>query len=233
MNVQLLYQNLSYGVFQNLALSGEGSGDIVESKRPMVIMAANEALLRLYSRFVLREKDCIIQMQDGVTNYHLKKRFAVMTQPQVEKRPYILDLPLEPFEEDVIKVLAVYTSTGKQLVLNDEDQEFSVFTPQDKVLQVPRPITGAALSVSFQARHVKLDYEKLDQPIEVPDVLEGALYSYIAYKVFTDMGTAEQQAKGITHYENYDAICTEVADRGHTTSSISSVVQKFQKRGFV
>lgn len=232
MDIKGLYQALSYGVLQNLSMSGEGSGDIMEAKRPQVIQAANEALLRIYSRFNLREKDCIIAMQDGVTNYHLRKRFAVMTEPRVEKRPYIIDLPLEPFEEDVIKVLAVYTSTGKQLVLNDEDQSFSVFTPQDTVLQVPRPITGAALSVTYQARHVTLDHTKLDQPIEIPAILEGALFAHIGFTIFTNMGTAEQQAKGMTHFENFTAICDGIDDRGQTTVNISSLVQKFEKRGF-
>jgi hypothetical protein len=232
MNVQELYQNLSYGALSNLAMSNSGSGDIVEARRPSVILAANEALLRLYSRFTLKEKDCVIRMVDGVTNYHLRKRFAIWTRPQVEKTPYILDMPLEPFEEDVIKITSVFDSSGHSLPLNDDDQSFAVFTPQADILQVPRPILGGALSIVYQARHEKLDHTKLEQPIEVPDVLEGAFLSYTAFKIFSSMGTAEATAKAMEHNENYEAICTEVVDRELITVSISSLVRKFEKRGY-
>lgn len=233
MNIKDLYARLSYGPLQNLAMSGQGSGDIIPSKRESVTIAANEALLRLYSQFLLKENDCVVRMLAGVTNYHLKKRFALMTMPQVEKYPYILDLPLEPFEEDVIKVLAVYTSAGQKLKLNDPDQHFAVFTPQATILQVPRPDIGGALSVSYQARHTPLVANELEQPIELPEVLEGAFLSYVAFQIFSGIGTAEANAKSMEHHEIYTKICNDVIDRELVATSNSSRVHKFITRGFV
>lgn len=232
MQIKDLYRNLSYGVLKNLAMSGEGSGDIREKDRGSVILAANEALLRLYSRFLLREKDVMIQMVDGITNYHLLKRFAQFTDPQVEEYPYIYDMALEPFEEDVIKVLAVYNSDGFQLPLNDNEAPWSLFTPQATVLQVPNPEPNKALAVLYQARHPELEADKIEQPIELPYVLHGAFYNYIGYQIYTDIGTAESLSKAMLLLQNYNTICDDAVANDTVQTSIATSNSRFEKRGW-
>ena len=129
MNIEDLFRNLSYGELSNLALSVEGSGTIVESARPKIVTYANDALTRLHTRFPLRTKDVLIEMYAHITNYHLLPRFARSTSPQVEKYPYILDLPLEPFVDEVIQIESVFDTYGCNLPLNDGGNCHSVFTP--------------------------------------------------------------------------------------------------------
>jgi hypothetical protein len=233
MNVNQLYQNLSYGEFSNLAMSGEGSGTIIEAYRPRVILAANEALLRLYGRYILKERDVVIEQMVGITNYHLNKRFAQMTKPQVEKKLYIKDMALEPFEDDVIKILCVYNSFGVELPLNDPELVDSLFTPQANVLQVPRVQPGVALSVQYQASHVPLDHIELEQPIELPTVLHGALTAYTAYKIFSQINTAESNAKAQEHFANYESICQGAVEGDLIGTSISATNTRFTKRGWI
>lgn len=230
--IESLYRDLSYGEFSNLALSNDGGGTIQEAAQPKIIVAANEGLLRLHSQFVLKERDVIIEQVLGITNYHLLRRFAESTLPKVEDHTYIKDMGLEPFEEDVIKILAVYDSCGVELPLNDLELCSSLFCPQANVLQVPKPDHGKPLSIMYQARHVRLDEKDLLQPIELPDVLWGALTAFVAYKVFSQMNTVESTNKAQEHYSNYTAICQEAIDRDLVSTSGSTTNTRFDKRGW-
>ena len=214
-------------------MSNDGNGTIKEEAKPKIILAANEALLRLHTQFVLKENNVMIEMVEHITNYHLRKRFAECTEPRVEKYTYIKDLPLEPFEEDVIKILSVYNSFGHPLPLNDEGDPRSVFTPQSTVLQVPHTSAFNSLSLVYQAKHVPLVHTEDEQPIELPDVLYGAFRSYIAYKVFSSMGTQDSTAKAMEHEAFYQSIVDETIDRDSVNTSVSESNNKFGKRGFV
>lgn len=233
MNIKDLYRNLSHGVLKNLAMSGEGSGDIREKDRGSVILAANEALLRIYSRFLLREKDVLIRQMDGITNYHLLKRFACYTEDSTETKRYIMDMGLEPFEEDVIKILTVYNSDGYQMPLNDNEAPWSLFTPQANVLQVPNPMPGMALSVLYQARHVELEADELEQPIELPDVLHGAFYAHIGFQIYDSLGTPEAQGRAMGLFQQYTMITDDAIANDTVQTSISTSNSRFEKRGWV
>ena len=235
MNIEELFRNLSYGELSNLALSCEGSGTIVESARPKIVMYANDALTRLHTRFPLRTKDVLIEMYAHITNYHLLPRFARSTSPQVEKYPYILDLPLEPFVDEVIQIESVFDTYGCNLPLNDEGNCHSVFTPQAKVLQVPHPVAvaGAALNVVYRTKHDNLEHEKLNQPIFLPETLHSAFTAYIAYKVYSHMNTVEATNKAQEHLAFYESVCNEVTENDAVNSSISTTNQRFEERGWI
>jgi len=230
-----LFEMLSYDELQNLSISAEGNGGIIASAQPRIVNYLNEALLKLYSRFVLKENDILVQMFDSVTFYHLIPPFAVTFVPGVgqdnERVRYILDLPDEPFTGGIIKILSVFNSEDAlELPLNDESERFSVFTPQAHVLQVPNPIHGRVLNVRYQQRHDKIQGE-LDENIWIPDVLLGALTSYIAYKVFSHINTVPSTAKSQEFMATYEAFCTEVVDRDLVNSSISQSNLRFGRGG--
>uniref|UniRef100_A0AB39ACI6 Virion structural protein n=1 Tax=Erwinia phage Fifi051 TaxID=3238787 RepID=A0AB39ACI6_9CAUD len=234
MNVEQLFTNLSYGELSNLSLSADGSGSIQEERQPRIILYANEGLLRLYSRFLLLEKDVLIEMVEHITNYHFLKKFTESHHdPESEHYPYIKDLIGEPYEEDMLKILAVYNSLGQKVPLNDNERIDSVFTPRDKLLQVPRPIDGASLSVLYQAKHPTLTIDDLQQEIILPVVLEGALTAYIAYKVFSHMNTDVSSQKAQEHIQIFNNICDEVEDRDMVGSSVATTNARFGKRGWV
>ena len=234
MNVSDLFTRLSFGELSNTAMAISGSGGILEQNQPKIINYANEALVRLYSKFNLREKDVLIEMVEHITNYHLVSRFAeTKYDPSVEPYAYIKDLPLEPFEDDVIKILSVYDSFGCKLSLNDPECEASVFTPQANVLQVPQPVKGAALSVHYQARHPNLSESRQDEEIQLPLVLEEALTAYIAYKVYTHMNTQEAIATGQGHFMMYQATVDSVIEADTVNTSVSASNSRFHKRGWI
>lgn len=234
MNILDLFSDLSYGELSNLPLAGEGDGQITDSGKPKVIRALNEGMIRLYTRFALREKNVIIGLVDHITNYQLDSKFAesnaaTSTQPYL----YIKDLNREPFTDDVVRILSVWNSDGYPVPLNDEHNIYSVFTPEDKVLLVPRPITGKALVLGYQALPEKLSEDDLTAEVKIPVVLEGALRAFIAYKIYSQMNTQEAQGIASSHLNMFNGIAQDVIDQDLVSSSKSTTNTKFKMRGFV
>lgn len=234
MNVQELFRRLSYGELSNISLGSEGTGTIPEAKRAQVVHYANESLLRLYSRFVLRENDLILQTHEFITSYHFQPRFAVTnTEPCPGTTLYIIDHEGDPFQDDLIKVMTVTDMNNCPYPLNDREDCRSLFTPQPNVLQVPNPIQDQILAVGYQARHPLLSYTDLEACIELPSVLEGALTAHIAHMAYSNMNGQENSAKASEHLAKYEMICGEVVERDLVSSSSSTTNSKFHERGFV
>lgn len=236
MNLNDLFRDLALGELSNLSLAENDT--IIPEKRPKIVSYANDCLLDLHSTFVLKEKDVMLEMREGVTNYHLLKRYAWSqydeeNPPNRWDMPYIMDMVADPFQEDVIKILAVYNSFGQKMPLNDLEHARSVFNPQSNLLQVPFPIPGQALVIEYQARHTTLDYCECGDDILIPDVLWRALKAYIAGKVCSHMNTQEMTAKGQEHMIIYDTICQEVVDKDLVNTSSSTTNSRFHKRGWI
>lgn len=236
MNLNQLFTDLALGELSNLSMAENNT--IIPAKRPQIVTHANAGLLELHSKFVLKEKDMIIEMREGVTNYHLLKRYAMSqydetNPPDRWNLPYIIDTVGEPFPEDVLKILSVYNSFGQKMPLNDLEDPMSVFNPQSTVLQVPFPIPGQALTLEYQARHEILDHCDCEAEIILPEVLRGALRSYIASKVYMHMNTQENTAKGQEHSINFETACVDVVEKDLVSSSSSTTNVRFHKRGWV
>lgn len=235
MDVSELFSMLSTGELSNLSMSSNGSGTIILAQQPKLINYTNQALLRLYSRFVLKENDVLIQLYEFITFYHLIPKFSLSYVPtgSSDNEPirYLIDSSAEPFPDELLKVLSVYDSFGRKLPLNDDEKHTSLFTPQVKLLQVPNPIEETFLSVRYQQSHPKL-LGNLDQNISCPEILLGALTSYIAYKVFSHMNSADSNAKAQEFNQTYESICNEATDRDLVNSSISQSNTRFARGGW-
>ena len=158
MNLQEFCKRLANGRLSNTNLIEDNNGLIIKvTHRPKVIDAINEGLIRLYTRFILNQKDVVICLRDHITSYRLNSLYSETLYPQdgVEI-PYILDLPGEVFVNDVLKILSVYDYDGCELPLNDATNCKSVFTPKYDVVQVPEPIIGKLINVVYQAKHTLL-----------------------------------------------------------------------------
>jgi hypothetical protein len=229
-----LFQSLSFGHLSNLSIGKNGSGDIAEEGKGKVIRYTNQALLRLYSRFVLSEKQVIIELMEGITTYYLLKRFA---QFRCDDTPttdplYIADL-LDPFQEDVIKVLQAFNSLGKEMSLNDESDRWSLFTPAPNQVQVPIILNCASISLSYQAKHPKLKFGVESQQIILPETLHDALEHYVAYGIYSAMNGQENTAKAEEHLGIYESICKEVESMDLVNQSKSNTTIAFHERGWI
>lgn len=232
MTLTELLTELSLGEFSNLSLGNDGAGTIKTASIPKIIFYTNEALLNLYSRFVLSSKIVLIESYEEITNYHLIPKYSE-SQNCVEK-PYIKDLAGEPFIDDVIRILAVYDGLNSyEYPLNDSNDPTSLFTPTIQTLQIPFPKEAHPFQIEYQAKHYKLVNDNLDQIIRLPFALHKALRSWIAYKTYSNMNGQENSIKAQEHFANYEAQCNEVVEKDLVNSTYNYSHTKFENRGFV
>lgn len=234
MRVSDLFRRLSVGVFSNLSIGMEGSGDIATAKKPAIITHLNSALEDLHSRFMLREGTVLIELDGFIRNYVLSPEYAESNpSPAPGAVLYIKDNPLRPFTGDVVKILEVRTVAGTAAALNNFEDPMSVFTPQPNVLQVPRPITGEPLGILYQANHPVIEDGDENAVINIPRFLENALISFIAYQVYTNMNTEGSSAKAAEHFSMYESRCSQVEEKDLVNNSLSLTNTRFEKRGWV
>lgn len=234
MNIKQLFQDLSFGELSTLSLAQDGNGFITDAGKERLIRFANDGLLKLYSRFVLKESEVVIEQVESITNYHLLLKFAEsQAGTSTQTHLYIKDLPEEPFKEDVVRILKVFDGNNCELRLNDDANPLSLFTPQAKVLQVPNPVTGVPLAINYQAMHEELVLdEALDQEIELPEVLHSALRNWIAYRCFCQVKTQESMAAGQDHLGQFETTCAEVIANDLVGNTTSQTNNRFQLNGW-
>jgi len=121
MNLQDFYKKLANGRLSNTAMvEGIDPVTIKAVHQPKVTDAINEGLIRLYTRFILNEKDVVIGLKDSITSYRLNSLYSESLAPQVGVQyPYILDGDSEVFINDVIRIMAVYDNNGVKLPLTN------------------------------------------------------------------------------------------------------------------
>lgn len=234
MNLSELFQDLSFGELSSLALADSGTGLITDAGKERVIRFANDALLKLYGRFVLKQNDVVIELSESITNYHLLKEFA-QSQSGISAQTtlYIQDTVEEPFQEDVLRIMSVFSDAKGELPLNDENDHRSVFTPQPLVIQVPDVKVGNALSITYQSKPELLTLADLTQEVPLPRVLHSAMRSWIAYRAFAQINTQEAVGIAQMHQQAYEGECAEVVDRDLLGQSVSQANKRFRQNGWV
>lgn len=231
MKLNELLTQLSHGELSNTRFGSSGSGEIQEDKIPVVVEYINEGLLRLCSRFPLIKKTLYLELLEWKTNYLLTYAHAYSNEESKETK-YIFDLGNNKFEDDVLKIYEVRTALDIELPINNPDEEWSVYTPLYNVLQVRRPVGGTVLFVKYWAKHPKITGD-LDQVIQIPEVLEGALRAYVAYQVYSNMNTQEAVANAQKHMSIYEQIVNDAIANDSITVSVNRTGMKFRKNGWV
>lgn len=230
MLVNDLFKRLSYGELSNLSIGMEGAGDIRPADKPKIVSHINDGLLELYGRFLLLTKALLIEQVDHITNYHLIPEYAESN--NCVDYPYIKDLPGDPFTGDLIRILEVHDDRGCEYVLNDKDNIHSLFTPAPQTLQIPFPKTGIPTHVMYQARLDPIDEVIETTDFMLPFVLEGALQSYVAGKIFSHMNGQDNMIKSQEHYATFERKCETVEAKDLVNTTFSTAHHKLHQRGF-
>lgn len=232
MKLEDLFTRLSLGALSGLAIGGEGSGTIPEQSHGKLVFIINEGLVMLFSKYNLLEKEVIIQTKVPFTHYYLRKEFAQSDETQVPFK-YIRDSSNNRFKGDVVKILQVIDEYGNELRLNDEEDSYSVFTPQYDCLQITANQAGEYYSVMYQARHPVLCKEDLCVDILIPYMMEKVLTDYVASSVFGQMNGPEHTAKSQEYLMMYSAVLAEIDAKDIAVTSRSATNVKLEQRGFV
>ena len=233
-------KQLARGTLRNTALAVLSSGSAShQDEFAQVCSLIDDGLMRLYSRYVIKEKHVIVEMQPGVTFYHLKSMYSLTgANPMLVPRPYIMDSVNEPFLDDVIRVLTVFDSAGNRRPLNDQSYANSIFTPQADVIQNMYPKDLEALGIAYQAKPVSVLVDSggswaEDTEFYLPDCLIPALSSYIAFLYLHGIGTAEAVTLAMTHNRIYEDVCAEVDRMDLVNQSLSCTNVRFSSNGWI
>lgn len=223
---------LALGELSNLSVTDENDkSEIRVSDRASIMFHLNRGLVNLFTRFMLLEKDVLIRVSAGTTNYFLRKEFAVSNQEDVPIK-YIIDTVASPFKEDVIKITEVFNSVGVALPVDQEDEPYSLYLPEYDCLQIPNIYDGEFYSVVYQAKHPNITGIDSGQEIHVPLIFEEALQYYVAAKIFTNMNGQDNTAKGSEYMTQYLSICQEAELKDSARTAAVGLDRKLDIRGF-
>lgn len=209
-----IFEHLHDAELSQLNLGIEG---IEEQHYPKIIRYINLGLIELYKKFDLRTRELILQMHDNITEYWLTYDFAESNVGGAEPVKYIMDgSDPSPFADDVLQVSTIWRENGDQLPLNDANRDESVFTPEDKMVQIPTPIDGDVLSIIYRTYPTKIDQSTTDLPtiiVDLPEHLLTALFAYVGYRAHLGFPEGET-SKASNFFARFRGICQTSIDEG-------------------
>lgn len=232
MRLNQLLKELSYSEFANLSVGESGTGEIKEHRIPSVVSSINDALLRLYSKFLQDHKQLILIKLEDQIKYVLDSRFAESTGAPV---PYILDAG-NPFTDDIIKIVSIQYRDPELNEFLDVDKRFrrkpiTVNVPKTVNLPAEVPV-DELLYVNYRASHPVVVLDEDTEIICPPSAIE-AVKAYVAYKEYASMNTETSVAKGQEYLGLFNTICDEIVDRDTIGVTEEFRDTRFQDRGYV
>jgi hypothetical protein len=217
-----IFKDLSYGELQGLAIGNLVPDDNESEPDPKVygqIMShINRGLTKLYSRFLLSSKEIYIEQSEEIAEYLLDAEYAQSNTASaipIEDR-YIADSVTKPFKNDVLKIEQCFDEEGNLLFMNDPTEEWSLYTPSFRSIQMPYPNEFNTIAVQYRAAHPRLVWTVAVDPstvdVAVPESLYEALLYYVAHRA------SPQPIGGVdgaqTFLQKYEMCCQAVEKQG-------------------
>jgi len=227
-------QDMSYGEFQHLSIGqfDPTSHDSEPDARSYAqfLSHLNKGLSALHGRFPLRFEEVDIQLHEEITDYFLDYEYASSNLTSSKPVLYIMDTVSEPFADNVLKIEEVFDEEGDLLHMNDVDEDLSVFTPRNNLVQVPWPNDWNMISVQYRADHPKLVYSAGLDPsaveLQIPRHMTEALQFYVAARM-----TNSLPQEGATFWSKYRA-AVEMLNMDGTYPQAEVGNSKLDDRGF-
>lgn len=248
MKLSEIFKQLSYGELSQLNVGGSGSGAIADADYDRLVSCINLGLTALHTRFPLKRKTLSLKVVPGQSIYRLHSDFATSNDESEEAVKYILDSADDPFLDDILKVEAVFTAEGVELVLNSRGNSKSVFTPSHGVLTLPADIhspTGSTESI-YLTESVVVDY-RANHPIMADGVgmylgdtvevdlpyqyLQPLLY-FVASRLHNPLGMSNEFHMGNSFAAKYELACRELETHNVGIDQLGDTA-KFSNRGWV
>lgn len=240
MKVSEIFQQLTYGELKQYGLGGFDNKAVSEDDYPELTSHLNLALLKIYTRFPILEKELVLLPSPDRTLYEVKSENALTSG---NEDWFIEDSETYPFTDDIIRMSSMYDQYGEEIPVNDENANFSIFTPKFNTLQIPTEFSGA-LSVIYRAKPDTLvaptddDDEAtfaafLETDVVVPEVLIEPLFAYIEYRVAKSMGGETGLVQAATAKDQFELLCVEVERQNLLNTTTTPTDLKPEIRGFV
>lgn len=239
MNVGDLFQELSSGELRNLYMGAEGVGELKEADKARVVVFANRALSRLFTKFVARRLFVdLVQIADRKV-YAIRVEHAQSDTSISNTAPrYLIDTSDDPFTDRLIKVIAVRPEPTddvpcpENVLINDSALGVLKLLSYDK-LSFAEPVLGASFELELQMDHPKLSVPPMEtERLEIPPALVEALQVKIAADVYGSMNGVENTNKSAMLDAKFEALVRSVEEQDLLQSTTSAVNDRLLKGGF-
>lgn len=238
--VEELFDDLSFGELSNLKVGNSTLASVAEENYPRMISHINLGLLDLYQRFVLKKKELNIHQIAGTTDYYLRTEYMDDAAYCGSNGMYIARKEIDPFTDDIVKVLEVFDATGAVIPLNDRNATArrvsqgsevtpGITTPAHDTLIMVLPPVPEIVTVSYQARYPKITITELFDPkkikLYIPDFIRKPLMFFIAARIVA--GIKVSLSEGENHpatslRSGYNAACNEITNLNLTIDEDST-----------
>lgn len=248
MKLQEVFDQLTHGELSQLSIGGNEMGVISPANYNRLVPHVNLGLTQLYKRFPLKEGRLTLELQSNRTVYPIHSKYAVSSRSSREPVRYIKDSLAAPFKDDIHKIEKVVASTGYEFSLNDESDEYGIFTPSatvlrvsldvaDQVMDLPDELKTELVEVVYRANHPLIIADGADlEPdlidLELPYTHLEPLLLFIASRVHTPTGMTNEANLGNTYAAKYEAACQLLEFKGLQVDQ-GSQNSRLQRNGWV
>jgi hypothetical protein len=248
MKLQEVFDQLTHGELSQLSIGGNEMGVISPANYNRLVPHVNLGLTQLYKRFLLKEGRLTLELQSNRTVYPIHSKYAVSSRSSREPVRYIKDSLAAPFKDDIHKIEKVVASTGYEFSLNDESDEYGMFTPSatvlrvsldvaDQVMDLPDELKTRMVEVVYRANHPLIIADGADlEPdlieLELPYTHLEPLLLFIAGRVHTPTGMTNEANLGNTYAAKYEAACQLLEFKGLQVDQ-GSQNSRLQRNGWV
>jgi len=236
--LQELFNDLAYGEFANMAIGNSNTGSITPDKYPKVVSFINLGLVDLYSRFILRKKECVIHQRPGKTLYYVRAEHMgnpLGGDPEI----YIDGIMENPPDNDIICFIEAFDEMGIQIPINIASRKDGLFLPEPDVISMVPSDPPKIISIVYQAAYPKIvitgTFDPLVYPLYFPSFLRTALMAHVASRFY--VGKETKAAEGEAHLTNtflyrYEAECVKIISNS-LIPAVTESAEQFDSNGWV
>lgn len=217
-----IFNQLTYGELSQISIGGGAAGEITEDNYDKILIHINLGLTALFKRFNLKEEQLTIALQTGQYVYPITYAFCESNTKSKEAVKYIKDAS-HKFANDLFKIEHVYTSEGYEFLLNEHDEDLSLFTPSLNILRVPTIIVDKdkdlpdqlktdTLQVYYRANHPIISttlpgFSPETYEVDLPYSHLEALLLFVASRVNNPIGLNNEFNAGNTYAAKFEQEC--------------------------
>jgi hypothetical protein len=248
MKLKEIFDQLTYGELSQLSIGGGDLGAIQAKDYDRILAHINLGMTALHKRFNLKESNVLLELQSGRTLYPIKTAFAV-TGKSKEPIRFLKDSLEVPFKDNVHKIERVYTDKGVELSINDQEDQYSLSTPQVTMLRVPASIVNnpvdfpenlmtKTLDIYYRANSLPIvtddgDLEPESVEVDLPYAYLEPLLLFIAARMHAPLGTGQLEGFGASnYYARYEAACQDLENFDLDVDQVSQP-DRLHNKGFV
>jgi len=239
MKLSGIFKRLVSGEFHRHSL-GEDlvDGSINPDHYSLVLPMINMGIDTLHTRFILREEEVIVRLQEWITTYTLHTDHAMYNNSDTTglKPRYLHDSSLYPFQNTIIKILTIHNEMGQERFINDSNQQYAIHLNNHNTFQHPYPDKENAVSVVYQSTlpDIELtntfDPDKIEVDMGIPYI--EALCYFVATRVHIGMNDQETMAEMNAFTAKYERSIALLQKDVITRSSVF-LSDQFEMQGWV